>query len=93
MMQFMLAHGGSVRLGQQLGRGGEGAVYDCEGRHDFVAKVYTTPPDRTKVEKLAAMAQAASPSLLSIAAWPVELLWDDRRIVRGFIMPRVDGEA
>ncbi|MGE3424782.1 MAG: hypothetical protein AB7N24_22255 [Dehalococcoidia bacterium] len=35
------------------------------------------------------MATAASPALLSIAAWPIDLLTDKRGAVRGFVMPRV----
>jgi DNA-binding helix-hairpin-helix protein with protein kinase domain len=34
------------------------------------------------------MTEAASPSLLKIAAWPVDLLSDSQSVVRGFIMPR-----
>ena len=35
------------------------------------------------------MAEAVSPSLLKIAAWPIDLLSDNKGVVRGFIMPRV----
>jgi DNA-binding helix-hairpin-helix protein with protein kinase domain len=35
--------GAPVHLGKELGRGGEGAVYEINGRPDFVAKIYFKP--------------------------------------------------
>lgn len=78
-----------IHLGQQLGRGGEGTVFAIADQRDRVAKIYANPPDQRKVQKLAAMAEAASPALLSIAAWPIDLLTDLNGTVRGFVMPRV----
>jgi len=90
MMQFTLMRARmGVRLGQELGRGGEGTVFAIEGQSERVAKIYTTPPDQRKIQKLVVMAEAASPALLRIAAWPVDLLTDGRGAVRGFMMPRV----
>ncbi len=90
MMQLKLTRARtSIRLGQELGRGGEGAVFAVEGQKDRVAKIYSTPPDHRKIQKLLVMAEAASPSLLKIAAWPIDLLSDSKGAVRGFIMPRV----
>jgi len=45
----LLRSGETLRLGQQLGRGGEGTVFAVDGRPGQVAKVYTTPPGPTKV--------------------------------------------
>jgi DNA-binding helix-hairpin-helix protein with protein kinase domain len=79
----------AVRLGPVLGKGGEGAVYPVRGAPNLVAKIYRKPPGATKVEKLIAMTQAASPSLLRAAAWPIDLLVDEHKAVRGFLMPKV----
>ncbi|MGQ4806970.1 Protein kinase YegI [Candidatus Entotheonellaceae bacterium PAL068K] len=90
MMQLTLTHAQtSIRLGQELGRGGEGAVFAVEGQKDRAAKIYTLPPDPRKAQKLVIMAKAASPALLKIAAWPIDLLSDNQRVVRGFLMPQV----
>jgi len=90
MMQLTLIRARtSVRLGQELGRGGEGTVFAVEGHKDQVAKIYSTPPDHKKAQKLIVMAEAASPSLLKMAAWPIDLLSDSKGAVRGFIMPRL----
>lgn len=78
-----------VRLSQEIGRGGEGTVFAIEGQRDRVAKIYDNPPDQRKSQKLAVMAEAASPALLRIAAWPMDLLVDATDTVRGFVMPRV----
>jgi DNA-binding helix-hairpin-helix protein with protein kinase domain len=87
-----LQSGETLRLGQQVGRGGEGTVFAVHGRPGQVAKVYTTPPGRTKVRKLEAMTLAANPELLGIAAWPSGLLGDRTGNVLGFVMPRVSAK-
>lgn len=90
MTCFTLAHSRStVNLGQEIGRGGEGAVFAIVGKPDLVAKIYSTPPDIAKAKKLAAMTDVQSPSLLRIAAWPIDLLTDTKGLVHGFVMPRV----
>jgi len=78
-----------VQLGRELGRGGEGAVFPVVGMPDLVAKIYLKPPTPLKVEKLRSMARRASPSLLRVAAWPVDVLTDEAGAVRGFLMPKV----
>lgn len=83
--------GTPIRLGAQLGRGGEGAVFEVQGASLHVAKIYLKPPPPLKVEKLAMMARAAKPNLLGVAAWPLESLVDEHKVVRGFLMPRVSG--
>jgi DNA-binding helix-hairpin-helix protein with protein kinase domain len=90
MMQLTLIRARtSVRLGRELGRGGEGAVFAVEGQQDRVAKIYSTSPDHKKAQKLVVMAESASPSLLKVAAWPIDILSDSKGVVRGFIMPRL----
>src|SRR5580700_1885266 len=43
--------GKRVRLGAELGRGGEAAVYSVEGEPELVAKIYHQPPGAAKTEK------------------------------------------
>ena len=81
----------SIPLGEELGRGGEGTVFAVEGPQDWAAKIYLSPLDYRKAWKLLVMARAARPSLLKIAAWPLDVLIDDKKgTPHGFIMPRVD---
>ena len=81
--------GAPIALGEELGSGGEGAVYPVVDAPDLVAKIYFEPPEAGKAAKLSAMARLAPPELLRIAAWPTDLLLDENGTVRGFLMRRV----
>jgi DNA-binding helix-hairpin-helix protein with protein kinase domain len=84
------AQGNSIRLGQQLGRGGEGAVYEVQGQPDKVAKIYHKPVDSKQAAKLDGMVGAKTPQLVKVAAWPTDILRDKSRgAVKGLIMPKV----
>lgn len=83
--------GRELRLGRELGRGGEGVVYDLVGDAAQVVKVYARPPDRRLAAKLAAMVGMADEKLLRIAAWPTGTVHDAKGTVIGFTMPRIDG--
>ncbi len=91
MKQYALVKRGNyVRLGNELGRGGEGNVFEIVGQSEQVAKIYNRPPDEQKIHKLRVMTDYATSSLLKIAAWPMDLLTDKNSAIRGFIMPRVN---
>jgi DNA-binding helix-hairpin-helix protein with protein kinase domain len=66
--------GHRVEPGKTLGRGGEGTVHEIAGRPGFVAKIYHQPVGPDKALKLEGMARQSHPSLLEIAAWPVDVL-------------------
>ena len=72
-----------------LGRGGEGTVHAVNGAPKLVAKIYLKAPDAAKAEKLRLMTRGQSPGLLGVAAWPIDLLTDERGAVRGFLMGRI----
>ncbi|HEY1189929.1 MAG TPA: hypothetical protein VGE74_19925 [Gemmata sp.] len=84
------AQGRPFPLGTHLASGGEGAVFTLPADPAQLAKVYLTPGDAPRAEKLAAMVALATPSLRTMTAWPTALLFDARtRAVAGFVMPRV----
>ena len=85
------ARGNPIALGKELGRGGEGAVFDVVGQPDAVAKVYLKAPSAQHAAKLSAMAGMATPPLLKIAAWPTGTLHDPSGPIAGFVMPKVGG--
>ena len=100
MMQFtLMRERTSVRLGPELGRGGEGTVFAVEGQQDRVAKIYSSALDPSKslrkASKLVVMAELAkaNPLLLKVAAWPIDVLIDSKGVRRGFIMPRVNARG
>ncbi len=57
----------------------------------MVAKVYLKPPTPEKILKLRAMSRIATEPLLKVTAWPIDLIEDPGRGVRGFTMPRISG--
>ena len=85
--------GNEVRLPPKpFAIGGEGAVFDVQGRPDLVAKLYSKPQSRERCDKLRAMAKLCSPDLLKIAAWPTATLnAGNSAAVDGILMPRIVG--
>lgn len=82
-----------VQLGQQFGRGGEGAVYEIDGQPSLLAKVYhkrLLPEEQ--VAKIQAMVACWSNALETIAAWPKSMLFDPvSRKPCGLLMTKMDG--
>ncbi len=85
-------------LGNKLGNGGEGTVYQINGDPGIVAKIYR--PERLQMpgarqemkEKIEAMLEApVSPYVNGIltVAWPVDYLQDGNQQFQGFVMPAV----
>ena len=82
-----------VDIGRELGRGGEGSVFDIPAMSNEVAKLSHELPDRKKQAKLTFMASAADVKLLNYIAWPQETLHLNRGgPVIGFLMPKVSGK-
>lgn len=82
---------GPVSLGTQLGKGGEGSVYEIVGSSERVAKVYHHPASTEKTAKLQAMVGLKNDWLLSLAAWPLDVLHSPQGQPIGLIMPMVAG--
>lgn len=86
--------GDTVQLGKELGKGGEGSVYEIPSHPKQVAKVYHQMPDKKKQEKVLFMAGSVDDQLVSYAAWPQESLHKGRGgPVVGFLMPKVTGRV
>ncbi len=62
-----------------------------QGDQGRVVKVYHSPCDQAKQQKLVAMVQMRSSALEAVSAWPIDLVWDQQGRCVGFVMPRVDG--
>ena len=77
-----------VRLGDELGRGGEGGVFSLPDQPSMVAKLYWEAPSPQKQAKLEAMVAVRTDSIANIAAWPTGLI-RSRGVIAGFIMPRI----
>lgn len=86
--------GDTVQLGKELGKGGEGSVYEVHSHPKQVAKIYHQMPDKRKQEKILFMAGSVDDQLVSYAAWPQESLHRGKGgTVVGFLMPKVTGRV
>lgn len=91
-MKVYNSHGSAVPLGAQLGRGGEGSVFELPSHPELVAKLYHQNVPVEKAAKLCTMVQLRTERLLKLSAWPVDLLLDrPGGALKGFTMPRVGG--
>lgn len=68
------SRGRPIALGAQLGRGGEGAVFDVVGQPQLAAKVYHQPVHPQHAAKLAAMVRIGSDRLRNLSTWPIDAL-------------------
>lgn len=80
-------------LGDELGRGGEGTVYEAASDSSLVVKVYhKVPLPDDQLAKLRAMTAVWSPGLEQIAAWPRSVLFDSAsRQPCGLSMSKMSG--
>lgn len=93
---YITGTGKTIEIGRELGKGGEGAVYEVQANHHWVAKLYNArhQPDAPKQAKLRFMATTADKELLSYATWPQETLHKTANgPVVGFLMPKISGQA
>lgn len=85
--------GTPVDIGRELGKGGEGSVFEAPSLGGQVAKLYHKAPDAKKQAKLSFMASTADAELLKYVAWPQDTLHPSRGgPVIGFLMPKVSGK-
>src|SRR4051812_13843430 len=85
--------GNEVRLpAKPFAVGGEGAIFDVQGRPDLVAKLYSKPQSKERCDKLRALAKLCSPGLLKIAVWPTATLSAGSvAAIDGILMPKITG--
>ena len=74
-----------------IGSGGEGGVYAVDGHPDIVIKIYNSDvADAELEEKLKIMvAKPPSSTILNQVAWPLDLVYDERKVFCGFVMPKL----
>jgi DNA-binding helix-hairpin-helix protein with protein kinase domain len=87
---LVTSDGTPIQLGAELGRGGEGSVFEVPSASSMVAKLYHQVPDAAKQSKLAFMAKNADAALQSYVAWPKTTLHErNGGPVLGFLMGKV----
>ncbi|MFT4172864.1 MAG: helix-hairpin-helix domain-containing protein [Herbaspirillum sp.] len=89
---LVTSSGVPVKLGRELGKGGEGSVFEVPALATQVAKLYHETPDTKKQAKIGFMAATTDKGLLDYIAWPQQTLHQSPGgPVVGFLMPRVAG--
>lgn len=84
-----------LHFGKELGKGGEGSVFEVPALTNQVAKIYHGGklPDARKQAKLRFMVETADPQLLGYVAWPQDTLHlAPGGPVVGFLMQKVVGK-
>ncbi len=91
-MQLTDSAGNTVELGDRIGRGGEGNVYDVVGVPLQVAKIYhRSPLTEAQYCKLDWMVRKGTSSLNKISSWPEAILRKQpSNEPCGLLMPKVD---
>lgn len=89
-LRYYTSGGTAIDLTTVIGRGGEGSVYALADDR-LVAKVYSSPIDSSKAQKLKWMAETCSDQLLTTAAWVLDTLHEKSSTgtIVGFVMPRI----
>ncbi|KAK43926.1 MULTISPECIES: helix-hairpin-helix domain-containing protein [Burkholderiaceae] len=89
-MDFFDSQGKKIVLGKELGQGGEGAVFDVQGRgSNLVAKIYHGNVSQDRQAKLRAMTARKTEALGNIAAWPIDTVHTSvNGSVHGFLMAK-----
>ncbi len=83
--------GMTLRLGQQIGKGGEGVVFSVEGRRDIAAKIYHQHLSAERQPKILAMAAMNWHASIAEVAFPIEALFGSGGVFAGFTMKLVGG--
>ena len=83
--------GRTLRLGKQIGRGGEGVVYEVANQPDLAAKLYLSGKAAHRREKVAAMVAAGWHESVAVVAFPHEVLFAPTGEFIGFAMRKVGG--
>ncbi len=82
--------GATYTVGREVGRGGEGIVYEDANNRNLLLKIYTELPNKEKAAKLRCMTALKDAELLQYAAWPQDVVRDSAGNTCGFVMARFD---
>src|SRR6266496_1619691 len=83
------AAGKQVVIGKELGKGGEGTVYQLEGDQKIAVKLYHQGQAAERRDKVTAMVSARWHSTTPYVAFPIDLLINPTGNFVGFTMRRV----
>ena len=88
-LKLRLGSGRRLKLGERLGRGGEGSVYAAANRRNHAVKLYKAPDKPQLANKIAAMVDAGLAKQSPFAAFPVDVVRTQDGAFAGFLMKAV----
>ncbi len=83
--------GEHYNIGRELGRGGEGQVFDVTNHTNLVFKKYNEPPGSSQLAKLQQMVAMITPAIEAYAAWPRDIVLNEQGKPCGFVMRKLTG--
>ena len=83
--------GRTFHLAKQIGKGGEGAIYETREQNDIAVKLYWPNKAQTRRDKIAAMASAQWHNANSFVAFPIDVLFAPDGTFVGFLMRKIEG--
>lgn len=85
------SRGQTFHLSKQIGKGGEGAVYETREQSDIALKLYWPTKAQSRRAKIAAMASAQWAQTNSFVAFPMDALFAPNGTFVGFVMKKIGG--
>ena len=76
---------------REIGKGGEGYVYELANTPSQVLKVYFEELSRSKIQKLQLMVAMTNPQVDAYSAWPKDIVTDQQGRYCGFVMRKLSG--
>ena len=83
------ALGRTLHLTKQIGKGGEGAIYETREQNDIAVKLYWPTKAQSRRDKIVAMASAQFYKTNSFVAFPVDVLFEPNGGFAGFAMKKI----
>jgi len=80
---------GKYIISKEIGKGGEGAVYELENYSDLVLKIYSEPITSSKIRKLKLMTSMSNSQLEKYVAFVKDVVSDSKGNVCGFAMKKL----
>lgn len=81
--------GRTLHLTKQIGKGGEGAIFETKEQNDIAVKLYWPNKAQSRRDKIVAMASAQFFKTNSFVAFPIEVLFAPNGTFAGFAMKKI----
>src|SRR5258708_414964 len=85
------SQGRTLRVGKQLGKGGEGAVHELQDQADIALKLYWPDKAADRHEKVTAMVSAGWYRSNAFVSFPIDVVYAPSGAFVGFLMKKVGG--